>query len=143
MRNITDKIIHIRKLRDELSKLEEEVLTEIALQNGDNPVLPLAIKHCHDLVSKHFNLPTTAMRSPVRTAPYVKARQVAMALLHKHTRYTVEEIAKSFNRVHGTVLWADRTIEDTKVSDPELYAQYQALSRSFTIYLQHEPPHAS
>lgn len=67
----------------------------------------------HQTVRHHFSLPEDFNSHKTRKREYVYARQIAMMLISKYTKFSLSKIGKEFGgRDHATVLHAKRTIQN-------------------------------
>jgi hypothetical protein len=91
------------------------------------PTVAMVIRVC----AEHFGIPKATIISPVRTAPVVRARQVAMYVAKSLTKNSLPEIGRRFSgRDHTTVLHAVRKIEWLIKCDLELAASVEAIKAS-------------
>lgn len=61
----------------------------------------------------HFNLNGDFVTNKTRKREYVYARQIAMTLLSKHTRFSLTDIGNMFNgKDHATVIHAKKTLRN-------------------------------
>ena len=63
------------------------------------------------LVCKYYEVSLADMTSPSRRQSIVRPRQVAMYLSRQYTDHSLQTIGKSFNRYHGTTLYALKAVE--------------------------------
>jgi len=85
-------------------------------------------------VSRHYGIPLTEMLSMRRTAPVVKARQVAMYIAAVHTLRSLPEIGRRMaGKDHTTVLHAKRKIARLIADDLELASDVRVICAALKI----------
>jgi chromosomal replication initiator protein len=73
------------------------------------------------LVSNHYKLPISDLKSSNRAKPVVVPRQIAMYLIKKHLDKSYVEIGRHFgNRDHTTVMSAIERIKDLQIKDLDI-----------------------
>lgn len=83
-------------------------------------------------VAEEFNIRVSDMNGRRRTANIAHPRQIAMFLVRRHTKKSLQDIGAAFGgRDHGTVIHATRTIEEKIEQDSELRARIEKLSALF------------
>lgn len=80
------------------------------------------------LVCQYFKVDPRMLRSKSRKKIYTYPRNIYVYLCRHHTDTTVEEIGKSINRNHSTVVYAYETIERKMKIDKKLKNQVDFLS---------------
>ena len=82
----------------------------LAFQNRPMPITPEMIIQ---VVCDYFKVTTTDLTDYNRKREKVEARQIAMWLFIKETRWTLTKIGKEFGgRDHSTVIYAKDTVND-------------------------------
>lgn len=67
----------------------------------------------HQTIMHHFSLPEDFNSDRTRKREYVYARQIAMMLISKYTKFSLGKIGQEFGgRDHATVLHSKRTIQN-------------------------------
>lgn len=122
-----DKLKRIIQIRNELNTLEQELFNSFKSDGGELDFSPPAIRICQTIICEHFHLPIIAMTSPIRTATFSRARQIAMSICAELTKYTLSEIGNAFNRDHGTVIHAKNAIKNWCSIDSAFEEQYKNL----------------
>ena len=70
-------------------------------------------------ICKYFNLEEDVIRGQSRSRDIVNARQIAMYLIRRMTRHSLDDIGKEFDgRDHTTVLHSLRKTEKQMQTDP-------------------------
>jgi chromosomal replication initiation ATPase DnaA len=123
------KLKRIVQIRTELTSLEQELFDSFKNEGGELDFAPPAIRICQEIVCEHFHLPLIAMTSPIRTAAFSRARQIAMNICTELTKYTLTEIGDAFNRDHGTVIHAQNSIRNWCSTDAMFAEQYKNLKK--------------
>jgi chromosomal replication initiation ATPase DnaA len=123
------KLKRIVQIRTELTSLEQELFDSFKSEGGELDFAPPAIRICQDIVCHHFHLPLNAMTSPIRTASFSRARQIAMTICSELTKYTLTEIGDAFNRDHGTVIHAQKAVSNWCATDTMFAEQYKNLKK--------------
>ncbi|MGN0865362.1 MAG: chromosomal replication initiator protein DnaA [Akkermansia sp.] len=94
-------------------------------RSGDSAV---SIADIQQRVADEFNIRVADLNGRRRTALVAQGRQVAMYLARKHTGRSLQDIGAAFGgRDHGTVLHAERSIEQKMVVDTLLNERVQRL----------------
>ncbi len=84
-------------------------------------------------VSETYDIRQTDMTSKRRPANIVLPRMIAMHLCRRLTKASLKEIGEAFGgRDHGTVLHADKTIQERIEKDPQFSTQIQYLSEKLS-----------
>lgn len=94
-------------------------------RSGDSAV---SIADIQQRVADEFNIRVADLNGRRRTAVVAQSRQVAMYLARKHTGRSLQDIGAAFGgRDHGTVLHAERSIEQKIAVDTLLNERVQRL----------------
>ena len=88
----------------------------------------LHIDEIRDLVCKYFKVDPFLLRSKSRKKIYTYPRNVYVFLCRQYTDHTAEEIGRSINRNHSTVLYASEVIGKKMKMDPKVKHQVEFLS---------------
>jgi chromosomal replication initiator protein len=91
----------------------------------------LATRICHE-VAVSFDISPSSLFEPGRPATVALARQVAMYLLRMKTTAVLMSIGDLFRRDHGTVIWALKTVESRRQSDPKFHSALLTLEAHFS-----------
>lgn len=117
------------RLQAQVSKMRRQVdaLYEQVIDLGGTPGVAMAgnptVKWICVVVSRHCHVPVADIYSPRRTAPLVRARQIAMYLAKSLTMKSLPEIARRIgDRDHTTVLHGVRKITALREKDADLDA---------------------
>lgn len=78
-------------------------------------------------VSNFYGVSVDDLTSPRRLRHIVRARQVAMYLLHRLSRRTLHEIGRMFRRDHSTAFYANELIAKRRLSDAKLDGELRDL----------------
>ncbi len=81
-----------------------------------------------ELVSQQFKVSQAELQSRSRKKTIAFPRQVAMYLSRKHTKETLADIGKVFNRDHSTVMHAIKVVSGLSRRDNSVSAQLDLLS---------------
>ena len=73
-------------------------------------------------VAAHYGYSAAMLADRNKTAPVVRARQVAMWACRKYTAHSSMVIAGAFDRDHATVLWAVQSVEELLLTDKKFPA---------------------
>jgi chromosomal replication initiator protein len=82
-----------------------------------------------DLVCRYFKVDPLMLRSKSRKKIYSYPRSIYVYLCRQYTAATVEEIGRSLNRKHSTILYASETIENRMKVDRKIRNQIEFLSQ--------------
>ena len=89
----------------------------------------VSIADIQQRVADEFNIRVADLNGRRRTAMVAQGRQVAMYLARKHTGRSLQDIGAAFGgRDHGTVLHAERSIEQKMAADTLLNERVQRLT---------------
>ncbi len=90
----------------------------------------LTVEDIQKLVSDHFQIKISDLKSANRSKPIVVARQVAMYLVKTYLEKSLIDIGRAFGgRDHTTVISALRRIEDLQERDSDLHKDIEDLRR--------------
>ena len=88
----------------------------------------------HETLMQHFFLPKDFNSHRTRKREYVYARQIAMMLISKYTRFSLAKIGQEFGgRDHATVLHACRTVVNLSETDKQFRHYLEDLEKKLTI----------
>ncbi len=83
-----------------------------------------------NIVCRYFKIDPSVLQSRSRKAAYAYPRNIYVYLCRKHTDETLENIAKTINRSHSSVIYASELIGHKMKSDTRLMHQVNFLSKS-------------
>jgi hypothetical protein len=126
MSPIHERMKRIRAMREELSVHVRSLIYDLGIECGDVNDSPPLIRIVQETCAVHFDVPLTAMRSPVRTTDFVIARHAAMFLARVLTHHPLVQIGNAFNRDHGCVLHAERCVKNRMETDKIFAARIAA-----------------
>ena len=90
----------------------------------------LTVEDVQKLVSDHFQIKISDLKSANRSKPIVVARQVAMYLIKTYLEKSLIDIGRAFGgRDHTTVISALRRIEELQEKDSDLHKDIEDLRR--------------
>ena len=90
----------------------------------------ITVDEIQKVVSEHYGMKQTDLVSDRRARVIARPRQVAMWLAKTMTTRSYPDIGRRFGgRDHTTVLHACRKVEELKLSDPQIAADVEALTR--------------
>lgn len=90
----------------------------------------LTVEDIQKLVSDHFQIKISDLKSANRSKPIVVARQVAMYLVKTYLEKSLIDIGRAFGgRDHTTVISALRRIEELQEKDSDLHKDIEDLRR--------------
>lgn len=95
--------------------------------SSSNSDLEMFAHKIFDLISHHYGIKVTELRSTIRTPSIALPRQIAMYLVKSQTGASLKEIAKIFRRDHTTILHACKKIEKLLTTDSSLAAAIAAI----------------
>lgn len=87
------------------------------------------IRAIQQTVAQFYEMPTAAMWGRDRTGHVAGARQIAMRLARKLTKYSLDDVARSFARNRGTVIHAIQAVESRVILDARFRAEYVAVEQ--------------
>lgn len=112
------------ELQDVMQLISAETQKLIDVNQCSQP----AIRVIQELVCDHLGVSQAVMFSPIRSASYVYARQLAMWLCRELTAHTFTEIGGWFGgRDHGTVMFAVSAINKRRDTEPRVKAEVESL----------------
>jgi chromosomal replication initiation ATPase DnaA len=97
------------------------------------------VSEIQSAVCQHFSLPLQAMTSPCRARDYARPRQIAMYLCRLHTRCSLPDLGRRFDRDHSTVLHAVRHIGSLRRRDENVERDVNIISRVIGLRAQGLP----
>jgi len=103
-----------------MRQLDAEIVTPHA-------VALINVETIQQIVCEAYAVPAAAMSSQIRTNSYALPRQVAMVLCRELTKHAITDIGTCFNRDHGTVLHASKSITNRISSDPKFSKEFHAI----------------
>jgi len=103
--------------------LAKEVVS--ALASGEGCVTPAAII---DLVCRYYRVEPEKVSSPSRKKAYAYPRNIYAYLCRHHSDETLEEIGKTINRSHSTVLYSVELVASRMKTDRNLKHQIDFLA---------------
>lgn len=80
-------------------------------------------------VAQFYDMDVALMSARCRTAEVARARQIAMFIVKRFTRYDLLTIADAFARDRGTVIHAVNTVLSQMQVDPKYRADYMEVER--------------
>ncbi|RPI79368.1 MAG: chromosomal replication initiator protein DnaA [Desulfobacteraceae bacterium] len=89
----------------------------------------IGIEIVKDLICRYFKVDPLMLRSKSRKKIYSYPRSIYIYLCRQYTPATVEEIGRSLNRKHSTILYASETIENRLKMDRKIRNQIEFLSQ--------------
>ncbi len=133
--SLGDDVRHIesalRCLKAKSQLLNQKITVELAKDVLSHLVSyrnTLSLSEIQELVCKYYKVEPTMLASKSRKRIHVLPRNIYVYLARQHTEKSVEQIAKSINRSHSTVLYAYETITHKMKQDPDLKRQVDFLS---------------
>jgi len=93
---------------------------------GQGAITP---EHIQNLVCRYFKVDPAVLQSKSRKKIHSYPRSVYVYLCRQHTGLTVEEIGRSLNRNHSTILYASEVIEHKLKIDKKVKNQVEFLSQ--------------
>lgn len=90
----------------------------------------VSIENIQKTVADYYRIKVSDLLSKKRTRNIARPRQIAMLLARELTQFSLPEIGAAFgDRDHSTVLYACRTIEDQRKSNPNINTEFSTLSQ--------------
>lgn len=89
----------------------------------------LGVDEIRRAVAEHFDVSLEVMASKKRTARVAEARQVAMYLVRQLTELSLVEIASSFGKDHGTVIYAVKKVKNKCEDSPSFKSTVELIKR--------------
>lgn len=118
------------KARSELLKMKidfdlaKNVVNGLVSRNGT-----ITSEDIKELVSRYYKIEPGMLRSRSRKKVYAYPRNIYVYLCRRHTDETVENIAKTIDRSHSTVLYASELVEHKIKVDDKMRHQVDFLSQ--------------
>lgn len=103
-----------------------EILSDIC---GSADTCQLGAAEIKQSVSEHYDLEVSVLDGKKRTARVAEARQVAMYLIRTLTDLSLVDIAASFGKDHGTVIYAVKRIKAKCESSASLKSTVELIKR--------------
>lgn len=104
----------------------DEILEDIC---GEAESSQLGIDEIKQLVAEHYNLEVSVLNGKQRTARVAEARQVAMYLVRTLTELSLMDIAASFGKDHGTVIYAVKKVKAKCETSTSLKSTVELIKR--------------
>ncbi|RDB31752.1 chromosomal replication initiator protein DnaA [Candidatus Similichlamydia laticola] len=124
----------VNKLCAQSRLLSLPVTEELAMQNlgellgsSQKEQYRITAEEIIELVSNHFGVKITDIRSTKRIKDVSLARQVAMFLAREWVRGPLMALGLAFQKTHSTILHAYRTIERKLPNDKELFVKVETV----------------
>jgi len=118
------------KAKSELLRAEINIdLAREVLQCHASEGNPVTAEEVKNLVCQYFKVQPEILESKSRRKVHAYPRNIYVYLCRHHTDMTVEDIGRSLNRNHSTVLYASEVIEHKMKVDKKLRNQVEFLSR--------------
>lgn len=83
----------------------------------------ISIDKIMEIVANYYDLTVLDIRGNKKTKSIAIARQIAMYLSTQYTRLSTTQIGKYFNREHGTIIYAAKTIKKRMDIDKKLKSE--------------------
>lgn len=80
-------------------------------------------------VTAEFGVSINDLTGRLRDREFVVPRQIAMFLIKEHTKMSLVEIGKMFNRDHSTVIYSIRTVRDLLETNKVFREKYEQIPR--------------
>lgn len=91
----------------------------------------ISIEEIQRIVSEHFKIRVTDLKSSTRAKPIVVPRQIAMHLIKKFLDKSLVDIGRAFGgKDHTTVMNALNRVQLLQTKDPEFYKDIEELEAS-------------
>jgi chromosomal replication initiator protein len=103
-----------------------EVLSDIC---GGEDTSQLGVGEIKQAVAEHYDIEVAVIDGKKRTARIAEARQVAMFLIRTLTDLSLVEIASSFGKDHGTVIYAVKKIKARCETSSSLKSTVELIKR--------------
>lgn len=111
------------------SGLVDPELVRRVLENGGPLVASARPQQVIGLISRHFSVRPSELRSSARSPRITTPRQLAMYLLRHHCGLSYPEIGQRFRRHHTTAMHACRRIEQQRDQSSSLHATVTILEK--------------
>lgn len=89
----------------------------------------VGIEEIKKAVAEHYDIPETVLNGKKRTARVAEARQVAMYLIRTMTDLSLVDIAGSFGKDHGTVIYAVKKVKSKIETSASLKSTVELIKR--------------
>ncbi|MEM7698466.1 MAG: chromosomal replication initiator protein DnaA, partial [Verrucomicrobiota bacterium] len=109
--------------------LPENVLTNIADMVDVEQTRQISFDEIKLVVCEHYDIEMKELESKKRTQRIAEGRQVAMYLMRDLTESSLVEVASSFGKDHGTVIYAVKKIKARMASSSAFKSQVELLKR--------------
>jgi chromosomal replication initiator protein len=97
----------------------------------------LTIDDIQRIVCEHLGVSEEQMRGQTRKRDIVRARQIAMYFVKKHTQHSLKDIGLHFGgRDHSTVIHANNTVEDRMENDESFRDTVEAIGETLNRHGQ-------
>ncbi|MEO0416558.1 MAG: helix-turn-helix domain-containing protein, partial [Verrucomicrobiota bacterium] len=93
---------------------------------------PLDIDEIKEAVAEHYDLTVKDLNGKGRTARVAEARQISMFLIRTLTEYSLTDIALTYGKDHGTVLYAVKKIKSKCEKSQSIANTVELLKRRLT-----------
>jgi chromosomal replication initiator protein len=109
-------------------KIEEDLAKEVlkCFVSRERSITPVDIG---ELVCRYYKIDAEMLRSKSRKKIYAYPRNIYVYLCRRHTDENLENIAKSIERSHSTVLYASEVVEHKMKSDEKMRKQIDFLTQ--------------
>ena len=126
------KVIALANLNHQAITMDlvEYALKDMIFPNQKKIITPEFII---DVVSEHFDIPTSDILSEKRDGRIVLPRQIAMYLSKRYTMRNSVEIASVFKRDHSTVLHGIKNIEEKIKKDPAVENYVDIITKKLNV----------
>lgn len=136
---------HVRAMEGALSKVHIAIsscpgrqLTNDALYmilkdqiEKEQTLRKITIREIQESVARKFGISISQILSSDRTQSLVTPRQLAMYISRKYAPNSLQEIAKSFDKTHATIVHGVKTMENRLSSEPELKVSLEEILKDF------------
>jgi chromosomal replication initiator protein len=118
------------KAKSELLRAEINIdLAREVLQCQSSQGNSVTMEEVKNVVCRYFKVEPEILESKSRKKVHAYPRNIYVYLCRHHTDVTVEDIGRSLNRNHSTILYASEVIEHKMKVDKKLRNQVEFLSR--------------
>ncbi len=112
--------------RDITLDLAREVLRDLVQEQEAT----LTIEDVQRIVCEHLDIAEDQVRGKTRKREVVRARQIAMYFVKKHTQHSLKDIGLHFGgRDHSTVIHANNTVEEQMDTDDQFRNTVEKIGR--------------
>src|ERR1051326_4595286 len=105
------KLLKLVDLQGEVARLELQLLF-----GGREDVQSARI--VSEVVGRHYQISLEVVHSNIREPRIVEPRHVIYHLLNKHTKASMNQIGRMFNKDHATIMHALRSVRDRLETEP-------------------------